>query len=191
VEPIECRFVRNPFPNRFRHRIEIRTSLVAPALIPGRKRPSGKRLVASGRIVGHSENAARLEHYSCEVGDTSGTPFGCVTHDQMRSSARTPNLIVGDEAWVGTAGGGRWPVLGDIRRSGAGSGRYRDDGRVPPEAALVSVGRRPVGECPRRQPGSCGSLFLLRSPHCAKIGSWTRRAVPASYPPTARRGRYW
>jgi hypothetical protein len=31
--------------------------------------------------------------------------------------------------------------LGDIRRSGAGSGRHRDDGRVPPKIAFVRFGR--------------------------------------------------
>ena len=35
----------------------------------------------------------------------------------------------------------RWPLVGDIRRFGAGSGRHGDDGRVLPKEAFVRFGR--------------------------------------------------
>src|SRR5262249_6790341 len=34
--------------------------------------------------------------------------------------------------------GVRWALVGDIRRSDAGSGRHRDDGRVPPKVAFTN-----------------------------------------------------
>src|SRR6516225_5601688 len=47
----------------------------------------------------------------------------------------------------------RWPLVGDMRRSGAGSGRHRDDGRVPPEVAFVRfgwvVGKQELGHSPK------------------------------------------
>ncbi len=36
--------------------------------------------------------------------------------------------------------GVRWSLVGDVRSSDAGSGRHRDDGRVPPKVTFVRFG---------------------------------------------------
>src|SRR5215831_11282841 len=50
----------------------------------------------------------------------------------------------------------RWPLVGDIRRSEAGSGRHRDDGRVSLKVAFA------LRACPWRSPRrrTVPSLFL-------------------------------
>jgi len=52
----------------------------------------------------------------------------------------------------GESEGVRWALVGDIRRPDAGSGRHRDDRRVPLEVTFACFGRtrRPLGHRNRR-----------------------------------------
>ena len=68
--------------------------------------------------------------------------------------------------------GVRRPLVGDLRRSDAGSGRHGDDGRVPLKVALVrsGSGRRlvqrdeRVGQNSFHKVGQCTGIFLQAGP---------------------------